>query len=101
MAAQRHGGGNLACWFVAGHGVVLDSANHFDLQGLERVVGLKTAQDRMAYAMDHMGLDYPDLRELRQGDVWNDQAESVKRARDLSMFRFITNFVRSMRKADL
>ncbi len=101
MTAGRHGGGNLACWFVAGHGVVLDSANHFDLQGLERVVGLKTAQDRMAYAMDHMGLDYPDLRELRQGDVWNDQAESVKRARDLSMFRFITNFVRSMRKADL
>jgi len=99
-AATRHGGGNLACWFPFGHGVVLDSANHFDLQGLERVVGLKTAEDRMAYAMDHMGLDYEDLRKLAKARVWESQADSVRTACDLSAFRFITNFARHKRRTD-
>jgi hypothetical protein len=101
QSATRHGGGNLACWFPLGHGVVLDSANHFDLQGLERVVGLKTAQDRMAYAMDHMGIDYDEMRKLAEGKVWESQADSVEMVRDQSVFRFITNFVRQKRRAEL
>ncbi len=99
-AAAHWGGGNMACWFPAGHGVILDSANHFDLQGLERVTGLKKAEDRMAYAMDHMGLDYVALRAFAAGRVWERQAEAVKLVRDLSAFRFITNFARLKRKTD-
>jgi hypothetical protein len=99
--AARWGGGNLACWFSVGHGVILDSANHFDLQGLERVVGLKTPVDRMAYAMDHMGVDHDEVRRLEAARVWESQADSMKLVRDLSMFRFITNFVRQKRRAIL
>ena len=100
QAATRWGGGNMAAWFPAGHGVILDSANHFDLQGLERVSGLKTAEDRMAYAMDHMGLDYDELRRHAAGKIWSRQADAVKLVRDLSAFRFITNFVRLKKKTD-
>jgi len=98
--ATRWGGGNLACWFDAGHGVILDSANHFDLQGLERATGLKSAEDRMAYAMDHMGLDHQELRELDEAKVWKSNNKAAKAARDLSAFRFITNFVRHKRRID-
>jgi HEAT repeat protein len=98
--ADRWGEGNLACWFTAGHGVILDSANHFDLQGLERAEGVKTADDRMAYAMDHMGLEYEDLRALAKKKVWNSRSKAATEARDLSAFRFITNFVRHKRRVD-
>lgn len=100
QAAARWGGGNMAAWFRAGHGVILDSANHFDLQGLQRVTGLKTAEDRMAHAMDHMGLDYPELRSFAASRVWARQAQAMKLVRDHSAFRFITNFVRLKRKTD-
>ena len=33
--AERHGNGNLAAWFFSGHGVMFDSVNHFDLQGMK------------------------------------------------------------------
>jgi hypothetical protein len=98
--ATRWDGGNLAAWFQAGHGVILDSANHFDLQGMEKAVGLKTAEDRMGYAVNHMGIDYPELRELRDRKVWDSSSASKKEARDLSAFRFITNFVREKRKQE-
>jgi hypothetical protein len=99
-AAARWGGGNMAAWFHAGHGVILDSANHFNLQGLERVTGLKTAQDRIAYSIDHKGLDWEDVRKLAEERIWDSQAKSVEKVRDLSAFRFLTNFVRKKRKAD-
>lgn len=99
--ATTFGGGNLAAWFPAGHGVILDSANHFDLQGLEKAEGPKSAEDRMAYAIDHMGLSYEDVRELDRQKVWGSKSKSNKAAKDLSAFRFITNFVRHKRKHDL
>lgn len=98
--AQEFTEGNLACWFDAGHGVILDSANHFDLQGLGRADQLKTAEDRMAYAMDHMGLDYEEVRKLAEKRIWASKSKSVVEAQDLSAFRFITNFVRQKRKVD-
>lgn len=98
--STRWGGGNLACWFDAGHGVILDSANHFDLQGLERATGLKSVEDRKAYAMDHMGLDHEEIRQLDGEKVWKSQNKAAKAARDLSAFRFITNFVRYKRQID-
>ncbi|MCC6782626.1 MAG: HEAT repeat domain-containing protein, partial [Planctomycetes bacterium] len=52
-AAERHGCGNLAAYFHSGHGVVLDSANHFDLQGLEVAQGPTTERERQIYALDH------------------------------------------------
>lgn len=98
--ASRWGGGNLAAWFDAGHGVILDSANHFDLQGLEKAPRLKSADDRKAYALDHMGLDYEQLREIDEQRLWGKASKVAKVARDLSAFRFITSFVREKRKQD-
>jgi len=100
QCADRFAEGNLACWFDAGHGVILDSANHFDLQGLERVDGLKTAADRMGYAIDHMGLSYAEVRALAAKRIWGSRSKAAAGARDLSAFRFITNFVRHKRKVD-
>jgi len=96
--ADRWRDANLACWFRAGHGVILDSANHFDLQGFGRADGLKGAKDRMAYAMDHMGIGYEELRELDRKKVWASRGKAAAEARDLSAFRFITNFVRQKRR---
>jgi HEAT repeat protein len=96
----RWGCGNLAAYFRAGHGLILDSANHFDLQGLEVVQGLKTAQDRQAYAFDHMGLDYATWRKT-QGEKWWDNAlKAAAQVPDLSAFRFLTNFVRQKRLSE-
>ena len=70
------------------------------LPTLHQVFGLKTAADRMGYAVDHMGIDYPELRELQKRKVWDSSSASKKEARDLSAFRFITNFVRQKRRQD-
>ena len=96
---DRWGGGNLAVWFAAGHGVVLDSVNHFDEQGLARATWLKKPEHRMAYAVDHMGLSYADLREVRKAGFWKKSQEAAKEVKDLSVFRLITNFVRQKRIA--
>ncbi len=95
--ATRWGGGNLAAWFDAGHGTILDSANHFDLQGLEKAMGVKGIEGRKAYAMDHMGLSYDDVRAIPD-KVWKSGTKANKEARDMSAFRLITNFVRQKRR---
>jgi HEAT repeat protein len=98
-AATRWGDGNLAGWFTLGHGTILDSANHFDLQGMKGAK-LRTEKDRMAFAMDHLGYEYKELRELRQRGVFRKATDAEKETRDLSTFRFITTFVREKRLAD-
>jgi hypothetical protein len=97
---SRWGGGNLAAWWSVGHGLILDSANHFDLQGLgyELAPKMKDAADRIAYAIDTMGLRYSEVRAI-PGDVWKSSTKSAEDVRDLSMFRFLTNFVRRKRIA--
>ena len=97
---SRWGGGNLAAWWSVGHGLILDSANHFDLQGLgyELAPKMKDAADRIAYAIDTMGLRYADVRAI-PNDVWKSGTKSAEDVRDLSMFRFLTNFVRRKRIA--
>jgi hypothetical protein len=97
--ATRWGDGNLAGWFTIGHGLVLDSANHFDLQGMSQQ-RLRDEKERMAFAVDHLGYDYEELRKLRDEGVFAKQPLAVKRTRDLSIFRFITTFVRQKRLAD-
>ncbi len=99
--AARHGCGNLAVWFEAGHGVVLDSVNHFDLQGLETAAGLKKAEERQAYAIDHMGLTYERLREIEGEKFWSSSAKAAQFVPDDSAFRFVTNFVRAKRSGSL
>jgi len=97
--ATRWGDGNLAGWFTIGHGLILDSANHFDLQGMKQAK-LSDEKERMAFAVDHLGYDYADLRALRDEGVFLKQPLAVKRTRDVSIFRFITTFVRQKRLAD-
>lgn len=96
-AAERHGTGNLAAWFHSGHGVLFDSANHFDLQGLEKQADLKTDKDRQAYAIDHMGMSFETWRATRTATYWKNPASASKNVPDLSAFRLLTNFVRSKR----
>jgi hypothetical protein len=96
--ADAWGAGDLAAWFEAGHGVVLDSVNHFDAQGLELAVGLKTREDRQAYAVDHMGLAYADLRPIAGEKYWDNSLRASEQVLDLSVFRLVTNFVRLWRR---
>jgi len=95
--AERWGGGNLAAWFRMGHGRILDSVNHFDAQGLAEAQGLKSEEDRMAYAVDHMGATYKRLRETRDEKWWSGSVKAAREIRDLSAFALITNFVKARR----
>jgi hypothetical protein len=97
--AARHGGGELAAWFAAGHGVIVDSVNHFDLQGLETVAGLKSAEERQAWAIDRMGLDWASWRATRREKYWGNALRASEAIHDRSAFRFVTNFVRERRIA--
>ncbi|MBM4015874.1 MAG: hypothetical protein FJ293_13040 [Planctomycetes bacterium] len=96
--ATRHRGGNMAVWWTVGHGLILDSVNHFDLQGFGRAPPMKEPAERMAYAIDVLGLSYADLRDVPRG-AWQSQQKAAEEVRDLSAFRFITNFVRQRRKS--
>ena len=55
-----------------------------------------TKQHLIASNMEaiHLGYDYAELRKLRAEGVFLKQPIAVKRTRDLSIFRFITTFVR-------
>jgi len=99
-AASTWGDGNLAGWFTVGHGTILDSANHFDLQGSMKAAKLRTEKDRMAFAMDHLGYDYKEIRKLKEEGVFRKGPVAEKNTRDLSTFKFITTFVREKRLAD-
>ena len=57
-------------------------------------------KDRAAFAMDHLGYDYAELRDLRDKGVFQKQPTAVKGTRDQTIFRFITTFVRQKRLAD-
>jgi HEAT repeat protein len=96
-AAERWGCGNLAAWFFSGHGVLFDSANHFDLQGLDQATTLRTDKERQAYAFDHMGMTYETWRNTRSAAYWKSAGKSGDSVPDLSAFRLLTNFVRSKR----
>ena len=95
--AERWGNGDLACWFRLGHGVMLDSTNHFDLQGLELARDLKKPEERMAYAVDHMGIDYATIRATRKESWWKSNTKAAREVKDLSTLELVTNFVRLRR----
>jgi len=97
QALEDWGGGDLACWYRVGHGVILDSVNHFASQGFAEVSGLKSREDRMAYAVDHLGLSLAELRESREAKHWDSTTKAAEAVRDLSVFELVTNFVRLRR----
>lgn len=97
--AATWGEGNLAAWFPAGHGLILDSVNHFEEQGLMRATYLKKREERQAYAVDHMGLRYEELREIEGEKFWNKNSQAAQHVLDLSVFRIVSNFVREKRIA--
>ncbi|MCC6781829.1 MAG: hypothetical protein IT457_03215, partial [Planctomycetes bacterium] len=89
-----------AAYFHSGHGVVLDSANHFDLQGLEVAQGPTTERERQIYALDHMGMSHAEWRATQKEEFWRTSPRASKHVPDLSAFRFVTNFVRAKRIGD-
>ncbi len=97
--AATFGGANLAAWFRLGHGVVLDSANHFEGQGFA-TASLRSAEERMAYAIEHLGLSHAELRALRGQKFWGKTASAAEHVRDLSVLRLVTNFVWLKRLAE-
>ncbi len=96
-AAERHGSGEMAAWFRVGHGTVLDSVNHFELQGLALATDLKKKEDLQAYAVNHMGLSMGKLRQVRKERWWKSREKASKHVDDTSAFRLLTNFVREKR----
>lgn len=97
QCATRWGVGNLAVWFRAGHGLILDSVNHFDNQGLTNANWLKEIEDRQAYAVDHMGLSFADLRATQSEKWWSGNAKAAEHVYDRTALRLVTNIVRSKR----
>lgn len=97
--AATWGEGNLAVWFPAGHGLILDSVNHFEEQGLMRATYLKKNDERKAYAIDHMGLRYDELRAIEGEKFWSKNSQAAQHVLDLSVFRIVSNFVREKRIA--
>ena len=97
--AARFGGADMAAWFRLGHGVVLDSANHFEGQGF-KTASLRDPEERMAYAIDHLNLSYADLRAARGEKYWGKTSSADEHVKDLSVFRLITNFVWLKRLAE-
>lgn len=93
---EKFGNGNLVAWFPLGHGVVLDSANHFELQGFAHAK-TETSDEMIAHALDHLGLTYAEVRKIPPSS-WKNKQDAGKAAKDLSCFRFLTNFVREKRK---
>ncbi|WP_419191036.1 HEAT repeat domain-containing protein [Saltatorellus ferox] len=96
-AAARHGSGDLAAYFRMGHGVILDTANHFEEQGFSSAEGLKGDEECQAFAVNHMGYSLKDLRRTRDEKWWKSPSKAAAEIADLSVFRILTNFVREKR----
>jgi hypothetical protein len=89
-ACTLWGSGNLAASFSAGHGLVVHSANHFVLQGMDR---LKSAKERKAFALERLGISFRKLRELDKKGVFKSQTQAAKACRDETMMRIVARFV--------
>ncbi|MEZ5979011.1 MAG: HEAT repeat domain-containing protein [Planctomycetota bacterium] len=96
-ARDRFGNGNVVAWFEAGHGMILDSANHFYIHGFEWMPDLDDEEDLQAYAIDHMGLDYARWREIAGEKFWRNKSKAAEEVPETCVFNFITNFVRRYR----
>lgn len=99
--ATRWGIGNLAVWFRVGHGLIFDSVNHFDNQGLTNATFLKEVEERQAYAIDRMGMLYADWRVSQNDKWWSSNTKAAERVYDRTALELVANFVRSKRLEEL
>lgn len=98
--ATRWGIGNLTVLFRTGHGLILDSVNHFNNQGLINATWIKEVEERQAYALDHMGLSYEDWRASQDEKWWSSNNKAAERIYDRTALDLVTNVVRSKRLED-
>ncbi len=98
-ADARWGEGNLAGWFSVGHGVVVDTTNHLVLQGMNGRK-FKTDDERKAFALERLGYDYADLRELEAEGAFKKDSTAANACDDQSMMRLLARFVHNRRQFD-
>jgi hypothetical protein len=80
--------------------MILDSVNHFDLQGSRPRPSCETAEERQAWAIDpRRSLEWERWRATRKEKFWGNALRASEAIHDLSSFRFVTNFVRQRRIA--
>jgi len=97
VARDLWGHGNLVAWFEAGHGMLLDSANHFQIHGFERLEDLGDADALQAYALDHMGLPLDRWRAIEGEKFWKKKSDAAANVPETAVFNFVTNFIRRYR----
>lgn len=101
QCASKYGVGNMTVWFRAGHGLVCDSVNHFNNQGLVNATWLKEAEQRQAYAVDRMAMPWPQWRATSGEKWWGSNGKAAEHVFDRTALSLVTNFVRSKRQEEL
>jgi HEAT repeat protein len=101
QCAAKYGVGNMTVWFRAGHGLVCDSVNHFNNQGLVNATWLKEAEQRQAYAVDRMALPWSQWRATASEKWWGSNGKAAEHVFDRTALSLVTNFVRSKRQEEL
>lgn len=101
QCASKYGVGNMTVWFRAGHGLVCDSVNHFNNQGLVNATWLKEAEQRQAYAVDRMAMPWPQWRATSSEKWWGSNTKAAEQVFDRTALSLVTNFVRSKRQGEL
>ena len=100
--------GQIVASFAMGSRALYDLIDRnplFSFQPIEVVCqpSVIAAQHRMvsvtqAFAIDHMGLSYSDLRGIAGEKYWENSLRASEKVLDLSVFRLVTNFVRLWRR---
>lgn len=101
QCAGKYGVGNMTVWFRAGHGLVCDSVNHFNNQGLVNANWLKEPEQRQAYALDRMAMPYTQWRATASEKWWGSNGKAAEHVIDRTALHLVTNFVRSKRQEEL
>lgn len=101
QCAAKYGVGNMTVWFRAGHGLIFDSVNHFDNQGLVNATWLDENEERQAYAVDRMAYPYAEWRATSGEKWWSSNTKAAERVFDRTALHLVTNFVRSKRLEEM
>jgi HEAT repeat protein len=98
-ADERWGQGILCGSFQVGHGVVLDSVNHFALQGMTGL-NFKTEPERAAFALERLSYSYEKVRELQAAGAFKNDRAAAEACDDQTFMRLIARFVYQKRRFD-
>lgn len=101
QCAGKYGVGNMTVWFHAGHGLICDSVNHFNNQGLVNATWIKENDERQAYAVDRMALPWDQWRATAGEKWWGSNGKAAEHVFDRTALHLVTNFVRSKRAEEL